>query len=255
MFIDTHAHIDSQEYEGDLEEVIERALESNVKYILDPATDIRSVERVLSLADRYDSVFACVGIHPHDAKDVNNQVLDEIEKLSYHKKVLAIGEIGLDFHYDYSQKSKQAEVFSAFVDLAVRRDLPIVVHSRESDKRIVELIESNLSEKVRGQFHCFSGDMTTAKRVMELGFHISFTGNITFTNSRSAEILNQIPLDRLLLETDSPYMSPVPYRGKRNEPCRAPLIARKIAEVKSLDLDQVARVTSENANRLFRFQK
>jgi len=254
LFIDSHAHIDDLQFNDDRDAVIKRALDADVKYIVDPATNLETCKQVLALADKHDSVYACVGVHPHDAKEVDDRVLEEIEQMSYHNKVVAIGEIGLDFHYDFSPREKQREVFRSFLQMAKRRDLPIVVHNRESDEEMLEIVESEISENLRGQFHCFSGDVAMAKRVLELGFYISFTGNITFQNNQLLDVVKEVPLERILLETDSPYMSPVPYRGKqkRNEPSRVPLIAAKIAEVKGVGVGRVAQVTSENVRKLFR---
>jgi TatD DNase family protein len=251
LFIDTHAHLDSPEFSKDRDVVIQRALDANVKYIIDPATNLETCKQVLALAEKYHSVNACVGVHPHDAKEVDEGVLEEVEQLSYHHKVVGIGEIGLDFHYDFSPREKQREVFRAFLQMAKRRNLPVVVHSRESDKDIMEILESEISEDLHGQFHCFSGDVVMAKRVLELGFFISFTGNITFLKNRLLNVMNEVPLERFLLETDSPYMSPVPHRGKRNEPSWVPLIAAKIGEVKGVSVEEIASVTTKNANRLF----
>jgi TatD DNase family protein len=190
-------------------------------------------------------------VHPHDAKDVDDTVLKEIEEMSFHPKVVAIGEIGLDFHYNFSPKEKQREVFRTFLQMAKQRALPIVVHNRESDDAMMEIIESEMSDGLRGQFHCFGGSASMAQCLLELGFHISFTGNITFKNVKLDDVVKSVPLEKLLLETDAPYMTPVPHRGKRNEPARVVLVAEKIAEIKGVSVEEVGRVTSENCRRLF----
>jgi TatD DNase family protein len=272
MFIDSHAHLFIKDFGEDLREVILRAADAGVEFIVNPGTDLESSREAIALAERFDSLYACVGFHPHEARKADGPSLDEIEKLSHHEKVVAIGEIGLDYHYDYSPRDIQREVFSLQIDIARERDLPVVIHSREAEGDTVALVEGKLREprpwraaragagepalRPRGVFHCFPGDEEMARRVIGWGFYISIPGPVTFGSKQQrpnvmAEVVSKIPLEHILLETDSPYLSPVPLRGKRNEPANIPLIAHKIAELKGLPVEEIGRVTTLGARKLF----
>jgi TatD DNase family protein len=202
------------------------------------------------LSKRYDLLYCCLGVHPHDAKEMNDKIMCAIEQMIIEKKVCAIGEIGLDYHYNFSPKEKQKEVFREFLKLAKKFKLPVVIHNRESDSDMMNILESEMDSNLRGQLHCFSGDAVMAKRMLEYNFHISFTGSITFSK-KSDEIIRDIPLEKILLETDSPYMSPVPHRGKRNDPGRLIYVLKKICEIKGLTEYEVAEKTNLNAMELF----
>lgn len=270
MFIDTHAHLFFKDFEQDLDDVIRRAREAGVDYIVCPGTDLETSRASVALAEKYDCIYAAVGFHPHEAKKaaseegiVLSEVLDEIIQLSQHHKVVAIGEIGLDYHYNYSPQEIQREVFSKQIEIARRRGLPIIIHTRESESDVLRIVEEHLhqdghwkSSASKGVFHCFSGDVSMAEKVIGWGFFISIPGPITFPAKRGKpntmlDVVGQISMDRILLETDSPYLTPHPYRGKRNEPANIPVIAKKIADVKQSSLDEVGKMSTLGASKLF----
>lgn len=252
MFIDTHAHLFYPNFEGEVDQVIERANNAGVNYIIVPGTDLATSKKAINLAEQYESVYAAIGVHPHDTKEWQPEFIDILEKLSQHPKVVAIGEIGLDYYYDFSPKESQIEAFKAQLDLAVKVDLPIIVHNRESNEDVMNIIREYKNTSLKGQFHCFAGSADDAKELTSMGHYISFTGNITFKKMDSLrEVLKSVSLDKLLLETDSPFMTPVPYRGKRNEPSHVLLVAEKVAEVNSVSLEDVSRNTNYNVHRLF----
>ena len=252
MFIDTHSHLFLPNFENDLDEVIDRARQNKITYIIVPSTDIATAKQTLELADKYDLIYAAVGIHPHDTKDWDPSWLKEIEELSKHPKVVAIGEIGLDYYYDFSPKEKQIEAFKAQLDLAVSLKLPAVIHNRESDEDMMKIITGYCGNDLRAQFHCFNSSLDDALEYIKMNHIISFTGNITFKKSDELRnVLAGISLNNLLLETDSPFMTPEPQRGKRNEPANVKLVAEKIAEVHKAKVEEIARVTSFNAFRFF----
>ncbi len=252
MFIDTHSHLFLPNFENDLDEVIERAKLNKVDYIIVPATDIATAKQSLRLADKYDLIYAAVGVHPHDTKDWDTSWLQEIEELSKHPKVVAIGEIGLDYYYDFSPKEKQIEAFKAQLELAIKLKLPVVIHNRDSDEDMMKIVSSYCGNDLRAQFHCFNSSLDDALEYIKMNHIISFTGNITFKKSDDLrKVLSGISLDNLLLETDSPFMTPEPNRGKRNEPANVKLVAERIAEVHKLKMEDIAKATSFNAFRFF----
>ena len=252
MFTDTHAHLFYPNFENDVDEVINRAKDGGVDYIIVPATDIKTAYQTIELCDKYDFIFGAVGVHPHDTKDWNPGLLNEVKELSKHKKIVAIGEIGLDYYYDFSPKEKQIEAFKSQIDLAVELNLPVIVHNRESDKDVMKIIREYCGSGLKAQFHCFNASLEDANEYIRMGHFISFTGNITFKKADELrDILSKISLEHIMLETDSPFMTPVPHRGKRNEPSYVKFIAEKIAEVHNLSLEDVSRYTSYNVFRMF----
>jgi len=252
MYIDTHAHLFYPNFEEDLDEVIFRAKENNIDYILVPATDIKTSEEVIKLTEKYDMIYGAVGVHPHDTKNWDKSFIPKIEKLANNKKIVTIGEIGLDYYYDFSPKEKQIEAFKSQIDLALKLDLPIIVHNRDSDEDVMEIIRSYCGAGLKAQFHCFNGSLENAMELVGMNYMISFTGNVTFKKADNLrKILQHIPPENLLLETDSPFMTPVPHRGKRNEPSFVKFIAEQIADSHNLRLLDVARITSFNAFRTF----
>jgi TatD DNase family protein len=252
MFIDTHAHLFYPNFAEDLDEVISRAEKNDIDFILVPATDIKTSEQVIDLTERYEMVYGAVGVHPHDTKDWNSSFIPKIEKLAKNKKIFAIGEIGLDYYYDFSPKEKQIEAFKSQIDLALKLDLPVIIHNRDSDEDVMEIIRSYCGSGLKAQFHCFNGSLEDAMELVGMNYMISFTGNITFKKADNLrDILQHIPLENILLETDSPFMTPVPHRGKRNEPSFVKYVAEKIAELHKLRPIDVARITSFNAFRTF----
>jgi TatD DNase family protein len=252
MFIDTHAHLFFENFKEDVDDVIVRAKENGVDYIVVPATDIKTAKEAISLAEKYEQIYATVGIHPHDTKDWNDSLILEIEELAKHPKVVAIGEIGLDYYYDFSPQNQQIKAFKSQLDLALKLELPVVIHNRDSDDDMMDIIQSYCGTGLKAQFHCYNGSLEDALEFMKMNHFISFTGNITFKKSDGLrEILKHIDLNHLMIETDSPFMTPVPYRGKRNEPAYVTYVAKQVSEVHKLSLEDVGRITSLNTFRFF----
>lgn len=252
MFVDTHAHLFFENFKEDIDEVVERAKQNDVDYIIVPATDLKTAREAIALSEKYSNIYLTVGIHPHDTKDWNDPLIPQIEELAKHPKVVAIGEIGLDYYYDFSPKDQQIRAFKAQLDLAVKLQLPVVIHNRDSDEDMMEIIQSYCGTGLKAQFHCFNASVNDAVEYMKMNHFISFTGNITHKKSDSLrEILSKIDLNHLMLETDSPFMTPVPYRGKRNEPAYVKIVAQQVADIHKLSLEEVGRITSLNAFRFF----
>lgn len=252
MFVDTHAHLFYKNFEGDVDNVIERAKNAGVDFMLVPGTDLETSLQAIELAEKYDSIYASVGVHPHDTKDWNDSFIPKIEELALRNKVVAIGEIGLDYYYDFSPKDIQIKAFKQQLDLAVKLKLPVIIHNRDANEDVMNIIRSYKDSGLRAQFHCFAGTLEEARELVELRHFISFPGNVTFKKADGIRnILSRIALENLLLETDSPFMTPVPHRGDRNEPALIKLNAEKYAEVHHLRIEDVARTTSYNAYKLF----
>ncbi|MGH7874830.1 MAG: TatD family hydrolase [Candidatus Binatia bacterium] len=255
MLIDSHAHIQDKDYAGEAEAVIARARDAGVETIVavGGAGDMSSNTEAVALAARFDSVYATVGMHPHDAKDVGADELQALQALAGMPKVIAIGETGLDYYYNHSPHDVQRRVFSHFIHMARDTGLPVVVHERDAAREAADLLRSEGAGRLRGVVHCFTGNYDAARVYLDLDFYLSFTGIITFKNAAALrEVVRQVPLERMLVETDSPYLTPVPHRGKRNEPAYVRFVAETIANVKELDFEEVARVTTENVKNLFR---
>ena len=252
MFIDTHAHLFYPNFQEDLDDVLSRARINDIDFILVPATDIKTSEQVIDLTEKYEMIHGAVGVHPHDTKNWSASFIPKIEKLAKNKKIVAIGEIGLDYYYDFSPKEKQIEAFKSQIELALKLDLPVIIHNRDSDEDMMNIIRGYCGAGLKAQFHCFNGTIENAMELVGMNYMISFTGNITFKKADNLrKILQHIPPQNLLLETDSPFMTPVPHRGKRNEPSYVKFIAEQIAELHKLRLLDVARITSFNAFRTF----
>ncbi len=252
MFIDTHAHLFFENFKEDVDNVIQRAENSGVDFIFVPATDIKTAKEAITLAEKYEQIYATVGIHPHDTKEWNDSLLLEIEELAKHPKVVAIGEIGLDYYYDFSPQDQQIKAFKSQLDLAIKLELPVVIHNRDSDEDMMDIIQSYCGAGLKAQFHCYNGSLKDALEFMKMNHFISFTGNITFKkNDGLREILSHIDLNHLMLETDSPFMAPVPYRGKRNEPAYVSYVAQQVADVHKISVEDVGRITSLNTFRFF----
>lgn len=254
---DTHCHLQTDAFDSDREEVLTSSRNAGVKGFLVPAIDRSSFDRTLEIARSHPDVVCALGIHPHSASEWSGEVRDTIrEQLGKNTKIRAIGEIGLDYYYDFAPKDVQRTAFAEQIELAKEQDLPIVIHTRDSEEDVYRIVEEHYGNpddgKAKGQFHCFSGDVALMERAIALGFYVSFTGNITFKKSELGEVVRQVPLERVLLETDSPYLTPMPYRGKRNTPQYLRLIAEKIAEIKGIDIHVVMDQTHQNALRLFR---
>lgn len=252
MYIDTHTHLFFKNFDEDRDEVIQNALDAGVKYMLVPGTDIETSKQAIALAEKYESVYAAIGVHPHDTKDWDDALIDELRELAMHEKVVAIGEIGLDYFYDFSPKDKQHQAFTKQIELALELDLPTIIHNRDSNDDIMGFARKYAATSLKAQYHCFAGTVENARELVEMGHYISFTGNITFKKADSVrEVLSKVSVENILLETDSPFLTPVPHRGKRNEPRHIPLIAEVVAETHHLRVEDVARTTSWNAYKLF----
>jgi TatD DNase family protein len=257
MLIDSHCHIDGPEYDADREEVIARANDAGVTTMLNVGTgDPHSgaFERAVELAEKHNNIYAAVGVHPHDAKlyddAAERRLIDLIEQS---KRVIAWGEIGLDYHYDHSPRDVQREVFRRQLRLARSLELPVVIHSREADDDSIAILRDELTGYQRGGvMHCFGGSLGMAQSAIQIGFSISFAGNLTFKKAETLrQVARQLPLDRLLIETDCPYLTPVPFRGKRNEPARVVETARCLASLLGEELEAIGRTTSANFAKLF----
>jgi len=258
MFVDSHAHIDGEEYDVDRAEVLERAREAGVRAILnvgtgDPHSD--SFTRAVRVAEEFDSVYAAVGVHPHDAKLFDQEAREHLSRIVRESpRVIAWGEIGLDYHYDHSPRDTQQRVFKEQLRLARDLRLPVIIHSRKADEDTVSTLRAEWSGGAAqgGIMHCFGGSWEMAESVLELGFMISFAGNVTFKKAENLrEVARRVPLDRLLIETDCPYLTPVPYRGRRNEPARVVEVARCLAELHGVDTLEMGRITTANFSRFF----
>lgn len=251
MLTDTHAHLNAPEFDKDREATIARAKEAGVTRIVNIGFNRETIPTSLALAEAYDFIWAAVGWHPQDAKDMRPEDLGWLEELCKREKVVAIGEIGLDYYWDTSPKDVQDRVFREQIRLARKVGKPIIIHNRDAHHDVVETLKQEKAAEVGGIMHCFAGSWETAKLCLDMNFYISFGGPVTFKNARQPkEVLAQVPLDRLLLETDSPYLTPHPFRGKRNESAHVRLVAEAAAEIKGLPVEEIARVTTENAIRL-----
>jgi len=256
--VDSHAHLDDPSFAGEVEQVLDRAREGGVETVLTVGclgADSATADRVLGILDRYEDVWGAFGVHPHDARFLDDRLENRLEQLLAHPKVVALGEIGLDYFYDHSPRDVQVEAFQRQIALARRLGKPIIVHSRDAEERTSEILSdaySNVDGGRSGVLHCFSGSAGFARLGIELGFFIAFGGVVTFKKADAArENLAQVPIERLLLETDAPYLAPVPFRGKRNEPGHLPLIAGEIARVLGRPVEEVAEATTGNFGRLF----
>jgi len=250
--IDTHAHLDDEQFKDDLEEVLGRAKEIGISKIITVSAAPGSIQNTLELTKTYDFIYGAVGLHPHDAKHWNDSYIDEIKSGVKEEKIVAVGEIGLDYHYDFSPKDKQQEVFRTQVKLAKELNYPIIVHDRDATEDILSILTDELGD-AGGVIHCFTGNMESAKKYLDLGMHLSFTGILTFPKAQSIrDAAKIVPMDKFLLETDSPYLAPIPMRGKRCEPGFVKHTAEMLAEVKEVSLKEIIQVTDENAGRLFR---
>jgi TatD DNase family protein len=248
--IDTHCHLEMDAFEGDRDDVIKRARKAGLEALLAIGSDFEGNKGAVALAEEHDDIFAVVGMHPHDAKDFTPEVFNQIKIWSAHRKVVAIGEIGLDYHYDYSPREIQRAVFRQQLDFAKEMGLPVVIHSREAKEDTLGVLKDSGIEQ--GVMHCFSGDRDMAEKALAIGLYFSFAGPVTFKNASGLrEIAKIIPDERLLVETDAPFLAPVPLRGKRNEPAFVVHTARFLAELRGVSLEDIDRITTLNAKRLF----
>ncbi len=251
-YCDTHAHIDFSRFDEDREEMLKKALDSNVVRIVNPAVNLENSEKILKLCEKHPFIWAAIGIHPNDSNNLPNDWIKKLEYFALHPKVVAIGEIGLDFYRDYAEKNVQKAVFIEQIRLAKLLNLPIIVHIRDAHSEAQKILDEE--KYYYGVLHSFSGDEKFLEWALERGFYIGVGGPITFKNYRNWEIIKKVPLDKILLETDCPYLSPHPLRGKRNEPANIPIIAEKLSEIFSVSAYEIARTSTENASKLFGFE-
>lgn len=252
MFIDTHVHLNADQYEDDVEEVISRAVDAGVTKMVVVGFDRKTIHKAMELTERYSFIYAVVGWHPVDAIDCTEEDLKWIERLAAHPKVVGIGEMGLDYHWDKSPKEVQQELFRKQIQLAKKVKLPIIIHNREATADVVRILKEEDAKEVGGIMHCFGGSVETARECIEMNFLISLGGPVTFKNAKMPkEVAQEIPLEKLLIETDAPYLAPHPHRGKRNEPVYVTLVAEEIAKLKEVSIEEVAKVTTKNALKLF----
>jgi TatD DNase family protein len=270
MLIDTHTHLDFAQFHRRTDEVIQNASKAGIKKIINVGTTLQGSRDSIALADKHPEVYASVGIHPHDIIAADRSAMAELLVLAKHKKVVAIGEIGLDYLKKNVDKEKQKKSFIIQIGLAKRMNLPIIVHNREADEDVLEIIKIQ-DDDLRGVIHCFSSNWSQAQKFLNLGFYISFTGSITFKNKKAGmqdqidnvrgctalgditEVIKKVPMDKILVETDSPFLAPEPYRGKNNEPAYVTEVAKKIAEIKEISFEEVSEKTTKNAIELFKF--
>ena len=252
MLIDSHAHLDMKQFDSDRDQVIDRALSADVKHIITVGIDIKSSRNALHLTTHYPSIFATIGIHPHNADNTNNNDLEQIALIAQHDKIIAIGEIGLDFFRNRSARQKQIEVFTQQLAIAMSIDFPVVIHDREAHTETLKILSSFKRNGLHGMIHCFSGDYKLAKTFIDMGYYISISGTVTYNNARQTQdVARKIPLNRLLLETDAPFLAPTPYRGKRNEPSYLIHTAQKIAKLRGISFEEISYQTSKNVCQLF----
>ena len=254
MLIDSHTHLDDLRYDTDRDNVLQRAQTAGIEAIVTIGCDLATSQAAVALAHAHPNIFATIGVHPHEAKGIGEGWYESFRSLAQHPKVVAYGEIGLDYHYDHSPREIQRQRFREQIHLARELALPLVIHTREAQEDTVMILREEGAVDVGGVFHCFSGDMWLAKDALDLGFYLSFSGVLTFKNATMLrDIAKTVPLDRLMVETDCPYLAPVPYRGKRNEPAYVQYVAETLAEIRGNgSVEFIARATVENTKRVFR---
>jgi TatD DNase family protein len=252
MIIDSHAHLDMEEFNEDLETVIERAVGGGVERIITIGIDLESTVKAIDIASRYSFIYATAGVHPHDADRATDEMLTELQNLAKNKRIVAWGEIGLDFFRNRSRREKQIEAFKTQLEIAYDLDLPVIIHNREADKETIEILKTHRNGIHKGVIHCFSSDYDTALTFIDMGFYISIPGVVTFTKAdKLKDVAKRIPLDRMLVETDCPFLAPVPKRGKRNEPLYVTYTARVIADLRGISYEEVSEITTHNSKILY----
>ncbi len=250
MFFDSHAHLNDERFDEDREELIASLNQNGISNVVNIGADLKTSRESIELAEKYDFIYASVGVHPHDVEEMTDADLDTLTNMSKHEKVVAIGEIGLDYYYDNSPRELQRKWFRAQMELANKLNLPVIIHSRDAMGDTLEILKE--CPVKAGVLHCYSGSIESAKEILKLGYYISFAGPVTFKNAKGlTEAAKYVPLDKILIETDCPYLAPEPYRGKRNSSLYVSEVAKKIAELKGITVEEVAKVTMENAKRVF----
>jgi len=252
MLIDTHAHLSLPQFDKDRTEVIKRARDAGIKHIITVGTDSDDCRKAVALAQEHDFISAAVGIHPHDAKTINAETYSLLRELAADDNVVAIGEIGLDFYRNLSSQEIQVQHFREQLWLAREVSLPVIIHDRDAHQKVLQILQEEKAETMGGVIHCFSGDWEMAKACLDLGFYISIPGTITFKKSDAYhKLVRDLPLDRMLVETDCPFLAPYPFRGKRNEPAYVQYVAETVARIKRIAQEELAKITTQNAQKLF----
>lgn len=263
MLIDTHCHLDFPDFDADRDEVIENAVKGGLERLINVSSSLTGSRNSIGLSEKYDMVYCSVGIHPHDTKDASDAVFKEIENLAKANKVVAIGEVGLDFYRNLSPADIQKEYFLRFIALSIERSLPLIIHCRQAEKEVLEILRKESSKPLsdrgglpgfglKGVVHCFSGTEEFLESCLEMGLYISFTCNITYKKSGGLrQLASRVPLNKLLLETDCPFLAPQDLRGRRNEPANVKYLARTLARIRNSSIEEIARATTDNAKRLF----
>lgn len=253
MLFDTHMHVNIEQFKDDKEEVIQRAFDAGVTYMTVVGFDRETISAALEIAEQYETIYAAVGWHPVDAIDMTDNDLMWIKELSSHPKVAAIGETGLDYHWDKSPKEVQDKVFREQIQLAKAVNMPLIIHNRKATGDIIKILQEEDAQETGGIMHCYNDDVRYVQACLDMNFYISLGGPVTFKNAPlPQEVAQQVPIDRLLVETDSPFLAPHPNRGKRNEPAYVSLVAEKIAKLRDMPVEELSKRTTENAFRLFR---
>jgi len=255
MLFDTHVHLNARQFAEDREETIERAFANGVKYMVVVGFDRETIPLAIEIAEQHETIYAAVGWHPVDAIDMTEEDLVWIEELSEHPKVVAIGEMGLDYHWDKSPKNVQQDVFRKQIRLAKKLEMPIIIHNREATADIIAILQEENAHEVGGIMHCYNDSVDYVQACLDMNFYISLGGPVTFKNAPlPKEVAKQVPLDKLLIETDAPYLAPHPNRGKRNEPAYVNLVAEKIAELREMDVEEISEATTQNGLKVFRMK-
>lgn len=254
MLVDSHCHLDFDDFEGDLEEIIEKAKEYNVSTILNAGNNIGELENQLKISEKYPFIYTAAGVHPHNASEYQDIKAEDIIAKTKHKKVVGIGECGLDYYYDYSPRDTQIRVFLEHVKAAQKTGLPLIIHNRDSDEDMINILSEQYKiAPFNGELHCFSSTKKLADFALSIGFYLSASGMITFNKTAELrEIFANAPIDRLLIETDAPFLAPVPKRGKRNQPAYVYYVAEKLAQIRDMTFDEIADITTNNFFNLFR---
>jgi len=255
MIIDSHAHLDDSRFDYDRDMIIKNLNNNGIELAINIGADLKTSIASVALAEKYENIYAAVGVHPHSAKEMDNSTIEILKSFAKRDKVVAIGEIGLDFHYDNSPRDIQRKWFKEQLKLAKEVDLPVIIHTREASQETFDILKEAQDGTLRGVLHCYSGSIEMALEYIKLGFYISIAGPVTFNNARvTKEVAKEVPLDKLLIETDSPYLTPMPYRGKRNEPMFTKYVAETIAEIRGISFDELVDATNRNTKELFKIR-
>ncbi|EAT59942.1 TatD family hydrolase [Chlorobium ferrooxidans] len=253
MLVDTHAHLSFPDFDNDRKEIIERLCREGVRLLIDPGIDVPTSRKAIELASGYDFIYANVGLHPHEASSpVDSEIFAELASLARSPKVAGIGEIGLDYHYPDHNKAAQQDAFRQMLGVARTLDLPVVIHCRDAWEDMLRILSEEKHSSLRGMMHCFSGDTTIARECIRMGFKLSIPGTVTYKRSLLPDVIREVSLDDLLTETDAPYLAPLPFRGKRNEPAYVRFVTAAIAEIRGITLHETAKRIAENSIELFR---